>query len=222
MAPGRQLLNPDPGAGLEHRLQVRRDLPHGGDLVPPRAGEQEPAPVQRAEVRPLQPGPRLLEPLQRPSPRHMGPLQRLHLPQAAGDVPAGVEHAPAELRDFPADAVVEDERAQAAAEEPEIGDARDFELRDPVLDVLAHLEDKLRQDRRVGSLEDGIVGLVRDHVITRPDQPPDREAHPLDRGAVRADVENGGGIRGSKTEFLALEQPVMHEHSAPGEAHPGH
>jgi hypothetical protein len=47
--------------------------------------------------------------------------QHRHIPQASCDIAAGIKYAPAQLGDFLAYTVVEDEGAQAAAEEPELG-----------------------------------------------------------------------------------------------------
>jgi hypothetical protein len=44
-----------------------------------------------------------------------------HIPQASGNIATGVKYSPAQFRDFVADTVVEDEGAQATAEEPKLG-----------------------------------------------------------------------------------------------------
>jgi hypothetical protein len=181
------LADGDFGASPEHRPEVLRDVAQRGNAVSPRAREQEPAAVEPAEIGPLNPSPRFLESRERPSPCHMQLSQIGHVPHALCDVAAGVEYAPAKLGDLAAYAVVKDKGAQAAAEEPELGYALGCQLGYPRLDVRPQPRDQLGKDRRVGFREDGCRRLVRDNVVTVPEEPPYRETHLVNRRTVRAD-----------------------------------
>src|SRR5580692_5062048 len=121
--------------------------------------------------------------------------QRRHIPHTPGDIAAGVKYSPAQLRDLAADTIVKDKRAQAAAEEPELGHACSRQLRYPRPDVRTYLRDKLRKDHRVGIRKDGRCRLVRHNVMARSQEPPYREANLLNRSAVRADEEHRSGSR---------------------------
>jgi hypothetical protein len=112
-----------------------------------------------------------------------------------------------------ANAVVEDEGAQAATEEPEVGSVLGLQLRDPRPDIFAHLKDKLRENRRVGSHKYRAVRLVCHDAIALPAESAYREVRPLYRGIERADEEyRGGGLPGS-SEFCTLVQRILHARS---------
>jgi hypothetical protein len=111
------------------------------------------------------------------------------------DVATRVKYSPAQIGDFAANAVVEDEGAQAAAEEPEVGYILGLQLRYPRPDVVADLRDQFRKDRRVAVSKDRAGRLVRQYAIALPAESADREANALNRGIERADEDYRGGGR---------------------------
>jgi hypothetical protein len=121
MTDRRHLADADVGACPEHWFEILGDVAHWGDVVSPRAREYEPTAIEPPEVRPLQLSPCFFKSRERPSSCYMHLSQLRHLPQASRDIAAGVKYSPAQLGDFAAYAVVEDEGAQAAAEETKIG-----------------------------------------------------------------------------------------------------
>src|SRR6185437_4916004 len=124
------------------------------------------------------------------------------------DIAAGVKYAPSQLGDFMADAVVEDEGSQAAAEESELGDARCGQLCYARLDVLADLSDQLWEDHRVGRREDSRGRLVGHNVIVRAKQPPYCEMDLLELSVVRADENYRGRRLRGNPKFGRLKQAV--------------
>src|SRR5215475_8886568 len=147
-----------------------------------------------------------------------GPVEA---PHALGDVAARVEHAPAQRGKGVADAVIEDERSQAAAEEAELGHAFRPQSRYLRLELLPHRGDEITEDRRIGGHEYRRGRLVGDDVVARVAEPSYRPSQRGNGGAVRADEDDrGGGPRGSP-ELLAPEAARGDEITVPGAlAHP--
>ena len=121
MTDRRHLADADFSACSQHRFEILPDVAQRGNVVSARAHEYEAAAIEPSEVRPLQLSPGFFKSRERPSSCYMQLSQRGHIPHALCDIAAGVKYAPAQLWDLVAYAVVEDEGAQAAAEEPKLG-----------------------------------------------------------------------------------------------------
>jgi hypothetical protein len=135
-----------------------------------------------------------------------------HMPWAMS--PPRVEDAPAQFGDGIADAVVEDERSQAAAEEAELGHSFRPQPRYLRLDVLPHRGDEIRENRRVGGHEDRRGRLVGHDVATLAAEPSYRPSQRGDGGAVRAYEDDRAGSSRSGPEFLAPEADRTRERNA--------
>jgi hypothetical protein len=209
----RHLAHADLSACPAHRFKVLPDVAQRSDSVSPRAHEDKPATIEAPEVWPLKLSPRFFKPRKRPPSFYMPLFHRGNPPQTSCDVATGVEYPPAQLGDLTANAVVENEGAQAGTEEPEVGYVLGRQLRYPRPDVLAHPKDKLRKDRRVGVHKDSAGGLVRHHAIALPAEPAYREARPLDRGTERANEDYRGGSLRESSEFFTPVQRMLHARS---------
>src|SRR5262249_40091531 len=173
------------------------------------------------ELRPLKIGPCRLEPGQRPAAQEMLPPGPVEPPHALGDVAARVEHAPAQCGKGVADAVIEDERSQAAAEEAELGHAFRPQSRYLRLEVLPQRGDEITEDRRVGGHEYRRGRLVGDDMVTHAAEPSYRPSQRGDGGAVRADEDDRGGSPRGGPELLAPEATRRDGIAVPGAlAHP--
>src|SRR5690349_4206370 len=140
-----------------------------------------------------------------------GPVQP---PHALGDIAARVEYAPSQFGEGIADAVVEDERSQAAAEETELGHAFRPQPRYLRLDVLPQRGDEITENRRVAGHEDGRGRLVGHDVIALAAQPPYCPSQRGNGRAVRADEHDRGASSRGGPEFLAPETARTRDRNA--------